>query len=142
VRRLILIALHAVIGIGGVAAGFSLTVEPSGADVGLEASYLDGSPFADYLIPGLCLLLVIGPSNLVSGFAQWRRHPMAGLATFFTGVVLLVWIGVQWTIIGYQDWTQVAWTASFILLNVLAAEGLHRGATIKRGSASGPRPAR
>jgi hypothetical protein len=44
--------LQVFIGLGGVAGGFGLVSEPSGANLGFEVDLLSKSPFSDYLILG------------------------------------------------------------------------------------------
>ena len=56
----LLLVLLLVQGLGGLAGGLSLALQPDGSIMQMPLSYLDGSPFSDYLIPGLILLLVLG----------------------------------------------------------------------------------
>jgi hypothetical protein len=132
-RRTALVLLHLIIGIGGIAAGASFTLEPSGADIGMDVAFLDGSPFPDYRVPGLFLLLLIGPANLVSAAAHLRRNRFADVLSLLTGIVLLVWITVQWSIIGYQHWTQIGWTLTFITVTLMGAKGVQGSVTESRG---------
>lgn len=60
--------LQVFIGLGGVSGGFGLVTEPSGANLGFHVDLLSKSPFSDYLIPGLILLIIIGLGSLVGVF--------------------------------------------------------------------------
>ena len=62
----ILLILLLVQGLGGIGGGLSLVLKPDGSVMGMPVSHLDGSPFSDYLIPGLILLLVLGVLPLVA----------------------------------------------------------------------------
>jgi hypothetical protein len=42
-------------GLTGLAGGVALVADPSGRALGLPAGWLEGTPFADYLVPGLVL---------------------------------------------------------------------------------------
>ena len=59
-RRLLLGlgCLQIFIGIGAVAGGFGLVSAPDGSALGLPLELLEHSPFRDYFIPGLVLLVV------------------------------------------------------------------------------------
>jgi hypothetical protein len=45
---------------GGIYGGICLTLFPSGTILQLQLSMLNGSPFTNFLIPGLVLLIVLG----------------------------------------------------------------------------------
>jgi len=77
----------------------------SGAE-GVPIAWLDGSPFADYFVPSLILLVVVGGSFLVASVAVLARRRIARTAAFAAGAVVLVWIAVQLAIIGYVSWMQ------------------------------------
>ena len=105
VPRLLTYSLLAVLifqGLSGLAGGFGLVGDPSGAALGMPLEWLDGSPFSTYLVPGLILLVVLGIGPLIVAFMVVRAKTGAGWASVATGIALLVWIGVEVAIIGYQ----------------------------------------
>lgn len=118
--RRALIALHVILGISAVGAGGAFVRDTSGAALGMTADWLGGSPFRDYLIPGLFLTLVIGGANLGSAFLLWRRHPAAPVASLLTGILLLMWVGVQTAIIGFRHWSQAIWWVTFTTATAMA----------------------
>jgi hypothetical protein len=89
-------------GLGGLAGGLSLTIRPDGSIMRMPVSLLDGSPFPDFLIPGLILLLVLGVLPLVALFGLWQRRTWAWYAAFVAGCGLMIWILVEMTIIPYD----------------------------------------
>jgi len=117
--RLLLLLLHLVIGVSALGAGQSLIVEPDGGGLGFDVAWLDGSPFGDYLVPGLFLFVVIGGLNLAAFVGQLRRLWWAPVASLAAGVILVTWIAIQWAIIGYQSWTQWLWVVSFSAVALL-----------------------
>jgi len=62
----ILLVLLVIQGLGGLTGGLSLAIRPDGSIMKIPLSYLDGSPFSDFLIPGLVLFLVLGVLPLVA----------------------------------------------------------------------------
>ena len=98
--------LQVFIGLGGVAGGFGLVTEPSGANLGFHVDLLSKSPFSDYLIPGLILLAIIGAGSLAGGVLSIFRYRYAGEIAAVSGAFLMVWITAQVWWIGLTIWLQ------------------------------------
>ena len=115
----LLIALLLFQGLGGLAGGLALSARPDGSVMGMPTSYLDGSPFSDYLIPGLILLLVLGVLPLVAAAGLWMRRRWAWYAGFVVGCGLMIWILVEITIIPY-DILQIVFGGIGVLIFVVS----------------------
>ena len=87
---------------------------------GVPREWLAGSPFADYVIPSLVLVLVVGGSLLIAAVAVLARLRSARLTAYAAAAILLIWICVQVAIIGYVSWMQPATIAVAVLILVLA----------------------
>ena len=83
------------IGIGAVPAGISMILDPSGRGLGMHLEMLANSPFSDFLVPGVFLLLVNGVGSLLGGIASFRRHRLAGEIAAGLGTFLVLWIAAQ-----------------------------------------------
>jgi hypothetical protein len=91
----------------------------SGAeDVPLE--WLDGSPFRTYFVPSLILFVVVGGSFLFAAIAVLSRARIARVSALGAGAVVLVWILVQVSIIGYVSWMQPATAIGGLLILLLS----------------------
>lgn len=97
-----LVALLLFQGASGVGGGLALTLDATGTGIGLDPAWIAGSPFTDYRIPGLFLLLVLGVGPLVATALVLRRSPWAWSASLMVGLTLLAWLLVEVAVIGWQ----------------------------------------
>lgn len=89
-------------GLSGLAGGFGLIRDPTGSAIGIPSSWLEGSPFRDYLIPGVVLFVVLGVVPVMVAWAVWVGLQWAWIASLIIGAALVIWITVQILVIGYQ----------------------------------------
>jgi hypothetical protein len=87
--------LQAFIGVGAVAGGLALVLDPSGEGLGMPLELLEETPFATFLIPGIILLVVNGLGSLAGAIASFARRRYAGHAAVALGAFLVAWILVQ-----------------------------------------------
>ncbi len=97
------IALEVFLGVGALGGGAALMLGPRGELIPLPVSLLAGSPFADYLVPGAILFVILGLGPLVAAALAWRRHPLAPALALVVGLALLVWLVVEICIVGYAS---------------------------------------
>jgi peptidoglycan/LPS O-acetylase OafA/YrhL len=116
----ILIGALAFQGVSGVGGGVGLVVDPSGEAVGIPAGWLEGSPFPDYLVPGIVLLTVLGVGPLVACYGVWKRRRWGCAAAALVGLALLVWIAVEVAVIGYQPQPPLQLVYGFVGASILA----------------------
>lgn len=94
ILRIIAILLLSFNSIGAIFGGWSFINDPSGGDLKIPITYLDHSPFTNFLIPGIILL----PSMAYSvyspwyGLFKWKKYAWL---IIFQGVLLIGWIIVQ-----------------------------------------------
>ncbi|MBC8082341.1 MAG: hypothetical protein H7Z21_03960 [Hymenobacter sp.] len=131
--RNVLLSLLAFLGVGALGGGGALTVSPSGQLLGMPLSMLAGSPFADFLVPGLILFTVLGvaPCLLVvamlkkpeSAFADrlnvFRDMHWAWTGSIYVAFALVGWLQLQMTFLN-----AVSWLHSFYMLLALAILGV------------------
>lgn len=117
-RKLALLSLI-LNGLSATAGGAALILAPDGSLLGMPLSFLEGSPFPDYRVPGLVLFLFNGLSSLVIAIAALRRHPRSGRWILLQGLVLAGWLSVQLLLL--RNWTPAlhltcyTWAAILIL---------------------------
>jgi hypothetical protein len=87
------------LGIGALAGGVALVAAPDGSIMHMPLSWLAGSPFPDFLVPGLILGGLFGVGSFaVAGLGLWGRRAAPFLA-FALGCAQMIWIVVELAII-------------------------------------------
>jgi peptidoglycan/LPS O-acetylase OafA/YrhL len=95
-RRVLLISLY--FGAISAVAGGVLGIAANGA--GVPLTYLSGTPFTSYVIPGFILGLVIGGTQALAAIMVQRRSPSGPVAASVAGFGMIVWIFVELAVIG------------------------------------------
>lgn len=85
-------------------------------------SWLRGSPFNTYFIPGLILFLFVGGAALFAAIMVFRQQPIARKAAIACAAILFGWIVVQMLIIGYVSPLQPAIAITSIVILLLATQ--------------------
>ncbi len=132
----ILIILLFFLGTGGLISGALLFVAPDGKLIGFTPSLLSGSPFSNYLVPGIILFLFVGVYQIFAGYSllkkpawNWpdRLTPFKGYhwawtTSWVAAVIMLVWIIVETALLGYISLLQpiiALWGIILIFLTFL-----------------------
>lgn len=106
---ILLFVLQAFLGLGAIGGGLVLLADPSGEMLGMPASVLERSPFHNFVIPGILLLVIFGllPLLVLYGLVKKPEWPWGyGLTPFkslhaawsfslYIGFGQIIWIMVQ-----------------------------------------------
>jgi hypothetical protein len=85
--RIMLAVIEAIIGLGAVGGGIAIL---TGAfNQWLPPAWLQGTPFSDYTIPGLILLIVIGGGMLVAAITVFIQREWAVLFSAAMGLAMI-----------------------------------------------------
>ena len=104
--RFILGILQIFVAIMAIPAAIMLIMDTSGESLGLNLEILQSSPFSDFLIPGLFLLLVNGLGSMIGAFWTFRQSLHAAKAAMVLGLILIGWILIQVYFIGMTHFLQ------------------------------------
>ena len=115
-------SLQAFIGIGAMGGGFMLVKDTSGSALGVPLSLLEGSPFPNYLIPGIFLLAVNGVGSMIGAGLSFTKRRYAQEIAIVLGAILVAWILIQVVIIKSFSWLHILY---FILGVVEFGIGLY-----------------
>jgi hypothetical protein len=94
--RILLIVLTAFLALTAIAGGIGLL---SGTNAP-STELLKGSPFHNYTVPGLALLVIVGGCALVATILLLRRHPFGALAAGAAGAIIIGFEIVEALVIG------------------------------------------
>lgn len=117
-------------GLSGLAGGIGLVADPTGRSLGIPLAWLQGSPFSDYFIPGVILLVVLGVLPLFVVYGLWGGRPWAWVGSAFVGVALVGWLLVEIAVIGYHadpPLQLVYGVLAGLILGLLALPSVRRG---------------
>jgi hypothetical protein len=105
-KNLLLGITELIVALAALPAGLLFILHPDGSALQMPVTLLEGSPFHDYLIPGLFLFTVNGLCQLGAAILSFRRHRLAGHAGLILGILLMSWIVIQVLIIGLNSFLQ------------------------------------
>ena len=100
------ILLEAMAAISSLAGGITLVSKPDGSFMGFKTSLLDGTPFDNFLVPGLILTFIVGGSAALGTIAGISQNAWARAAWVMSGSVFAIWIIVQIAMVGLISWLQ------------------------------------
>lgn len=131
-----LLWLLGLLGLGALGGGGLLAVAPSGRLLGMPVAMLAGSPFADFLVPGIVLFTVLGvvPCLLVVALLRQPPSRLAELLNFcgdmhwaWTGSIyvafaLILWIQLEMVFLNAVSWLQtlyIVWALAILFVALL-----------------------
>ncbi|MDX1639742.1 MAG: hypothetical protein R3281_17410 [Balneolaceae bacterium] len=98
----ILVILMFFQGLSGTFGGAVLMLDPSGALIQLPPAMLEGTPFPDFLIPGIILFTILGFFPLAVAVGLWKKWKWSWFGALLVSVALIIWIEVEIILVGYQ----------------------------------------
>ncbi len=91
-------------GLAACGGGLVLIIDPSGNAMQMSTRLLEHSPFSDFLIPGVLLLLVNGLSSLWISWIVIQRKINYQRFIVLQGLLLIGWILIQVLLIREVSW--------------------------------------
>jgi hypothetical protein len=117
----VLMVLLLFLGVSAIYGGYNLIVDPSGGQLHMPSSWIETTPFQNYLIPGLILFSVLGVFPLIvtallfftpdwsvmRGLEHLTHEHWSWLASLTVGIALIIWITVQFLMFGARHPVQI-----------------------------------
>lgn len=104
--------------LGATAGGIGLVQDPIN-NIGMSLSMLEGSPFSDYLIPGLILLIVVGLFPIIPLVGLILRRRWGWWLELAAGCGLIIWIITEVALLGYLPGAGIGMQIAMGLLGVI-----------------------
>ncbi len=131
-----LLWLLALLGLGALGGGGLLVAAPSGRLLGMPLTMLAGSPFADFLVPGIILFTVLGvmPCLLVVALLKkpasrcaerlncFGDMHWAWTGSIYVAVALIGWIQLEMVFLNAVSWLHtvyMGWAVVILLVALL-----------------------
>ncbi|RQG97907.1 hypothetical protein EA473_01555 [Natrarchaeobius chitinivorans] len=108
------------LGISAIGGGGQFLLNPTGDIIGMPVDVLAGSPFTDFLLPGMILFTALGLFPLAVLYGLYTERRWAWPAAIMVGIALIVWIVVQGLIVGFGHWLQWLYLSLGFVLILLA----------------------
>jgi hypothetical protein len=112
-----LIALLVLQALGAIGGGIGLVQDPVN-NIGMPVSLLDGTPFSDYLWPGVILLVVVGIFPLGVLYGVLRRRLWGWWLALAAGAGLIIWIIVEGILLGYLPGAGIGLQIAYALIGL------------------------
>ncbi|MEK5234515.1 hypothetical protein NST99_02200 [Paenibacillus sp. FSL L8-0470] len=130
---ILLYILQAFLGVGAVGGGLMLLADPSGEMIGMPSSVLERSPFEDFAIPGVLLLVIFGllPLLVLYGLVKkpdwkwaaplnpFRTLHSAWALSLYIGFGQIIWIMVQTYMMDAVSVVHVIYTSLGLLIQAV-----------------------
>ncbi|MCF8242457.1 MAG: hypothetical protein K9J16_13850 [Melioribacteraceae bacterium] len=104
--RISLMILQIFSGLSGLFGGLILIIDPTGNSIQLKSEWLNATPFADFLIPGIILFIFIGVGHIFGFIITIIKHKLRFVIALVLGCILISWIAFQVGLIGYKNFLQ------------------------------------
>ena len=118
--KLLLFILVSFIAVTSTLSGLLMISKPDGGILNLQLSLLDGTPFKDFLIPGILLTTIVGGVNLLALFYNMQRHANRYNWAMAGGIMISGWIIVQMILIHAAHWLHFLYLGIGVLIILLA----------------------
>jgi ABC-type proline/glycine betaine transport system permease subunit len=107
--EIILGIVLALVAVGAIPAGLAMIQKPDGSILHMPTDILQGSPFNDFLIPGIFLFGFNGLGSLAGAVLCFIHSRYSAISGLILGIGLVVWIIVQLLTTGLISWMQPAY---------------------------------
>jgi hypothetical protein len=115
--RIIVFTILCFIALLAIGSGLIMMIDTSGRLLDLSTDILINTPFTNFLLPGIALVLLIGCSAALALFF-WlgRQDERAYNWSLISGVSLLIWLILQMTFVQWANWLNYLCLGGSILI--------------------------
>jgi hypothetical protein len=123
--RSLLFFLVSFIAVTSTLSGLVMISSPDGGILNLSLILLEGTPFKNFLVPGILLTMIVGGVNLLAVFFNIQRHPNRYNWAMAGGIMVSGWIITQIILIHTLHWLHFVYLGIglFIILAAYQLKG-------------------
>jgi hypothetical protein len=116
----LLVILISFISFTAILSGVLMISNPDGGISKLSLSLLEGTPFKNFLIPGILLAIIVGGINLLAVFHNIKHQPTRYNWALAGGITISGWIIGQMIVIHSVHWLHILYLGIGILIILLS----------------------
>ena len=116
----LLFILVSFIAVTSTLSGLLMISNPDGGIMNLPLGILNGTPFRNFLIPGILLTTIVGGVNFLALFYNMQRHVKRYNWAMAGGIMISGWMVVQMILIHAAYWLHYLYLGVGILIILLA----------------------
>jgi hypothetical protein len=118
--KTILFVLVSFLALTATFSGMVMMGNPDGAIMNLPLSLLEGTPFKNYFVPGLFLMVLVGLVNMVAVVTNMRRSNSRYNWAIAGGFMICGWIMAQVVLIRTLHWLHFVYFITGMLVILIA----------------------
>jgi hypothetical protein len=118
--KILLFLLLCFVGITAAVSGLILISRPDGSLLDLPLHLLQGTPFKNYLVPGLFLAIAVGGVNLFGAAYLMLRLPNQYNVSMAGGTMIIIYVVIQYFFIQAFSWFQILYSFAGLLTILIA----------------------
>ena len=118
--KLFLFILLSFISVTAILSGLMMIGYPDGSALNLSPGLLEGTPFKNYMVPGILLVILVGIINLLAVFYNMKRDPKRYTWALAGGIMICVWIITQMILIRSFQWLHIVYLAMGVVVILIS----------------------
>ena len=116
----LLFILVSFIAVTSTLSGLLMISHPDGGILNLPLGLLDGTPFKNFLIPGILMTTIVGLVNLLAVFFNMQRHPNRYNWAMAGGIMISGWIIAQMILTREIHWLHFIYLSIGLLIILIS----------------------
>lgn len=124
--RIVLLSVLGFVAVTALAGGIALIVGSIDPQLGSvlvpPVEYLEGSPFASFIVPGAALIVLVSGTHALAFFAVLRHAGRAAFLASAAGFACLIWIFIQMVFIPFSPLQAVYFLAGMLELGLVLVQ--------------------
>jgi FtsH-binding integral membrane protein len=118
--KTLLFLLVSFIALTAAISGLYMMSNPDSGAMNLPLNLLEGTPFKNYIVPGLLLAVIVGGVNFLAAFLNMQRDPNRYNWAMAGGFMICGWIIIQMILVNSFSWLQIFYLVIGLLIILIA----------------------